>query len=277
MKSWDRFYKRNAANFFKDRHYLANEFSDLTQQLTLDSDAAAAAPFTSSSASSSSSSSSPRHLLEVGCGVGNALFPLQSSFPALHLHGCDASKNAIGLIHQRVAAEAKEQQQQEGGTATSTSSPPSCPSPPLDVWVQDIVTEPFPPHLAHRMHYCTLIFVLSAIDPTHHATVLRSIRAQLQPNTGVLYLRDYARLDHSQLRFASSSLLKTDFYLRADGTRSYFFELPALVRLMNECGYEVVSGEVVERRVENRKEKLDMRRRFVQLRARAAARAAAAE
>ena len=256
MKSWDRFYKRNADHFFKDRHYLATEFNDLTQQLRGALDAAIPSP---------SSSSSPHHLLEVGCGVGNALFPLQRRFPGLHLHGCDASRNAIDLIHQRVTAEAQEQLL---GRQVEESTPPTTPCPPLDVWVQDVVAEAFPPHLAHRMSYCTLIFVLSAIDPTHHAAVLRSIHAQLHPTTGVLYLRDYARLDHSQLRFAPSSLLKADFYLRADGTRSYFFDLQALLRLLVECGYEVLSGEVVERRVENRKERLDMRRRFVQVRAR---------
>ena len=243
VKNWDRFYKRNSDRFFKDRHYLPTEFQHLTSDLSLDT---------------ADPSSPPRRLLEVGCGVGNALFPLRDIFPALTLLGCDASKNAIALIHQRLEAENKEDG--NGGKA------------PLDVWVQDIVTQPFPPHTLRSVDYVTLIFVLSAISPLHHPAVLRSIRQQLLPGRGVLYLRDYARLDMAQMRFQSSAVLDVEgFYIRADGTRTFFFELERLVKTMEEGGWEVLEKEVVERRLENRKEKLEMRRRFVQIKARARA------
>ena len=237
VRNWDRFYRRNGDHFFKDRHYLADEFVDLASAITADE---AQPP-----------SHAPRHLLEVGCGVGNALFPLRRLFPALQLHGCDASKNAIALIRQREGAQADQADR------------------PLDVWVQDVVHEPFPSHVLGAMHYSTLIFVLSAIDPRHHASVLTSIRRQLRAEGGLLFLRDYARFDHSQLRFASSAVIGDGFYLRADGTRSFFFDLHALVRLLeDECGFCVLKSEVVERRVENRKERMEMRRRFVQITAR---------
>ena len=32
-KNWDIFYKNNTTNFYKDRHYLAREFSELAQAL----------------------------------------------------------------------------------------------------------------------------------------------------------------------------------------------------------------------------------------------------
>src|SRR4051794_25480034 len=66
VKNWDRFYKRNTDRFFKDRHYLAREFADLTQQLQSLTAAA-------SSSVAATAAAEPVHLLEVGCGVGNAL------------------------------------------------------------------------------------------------------------------------------------------------------------------------------------------------------------
>ena len=255
VKSWDRFYKRNANRFFKDRHYLAHEFDDLTHQLH-SLTAAPANPSTTHSAAAA-----PVHLLEVGCGVGNALFPLRALFPALRLHGCDCSKNAIALIPQREEEEAR----------SADSATQQVERQKLDVWVQDIVTEPFPARLAGSMHFATLIFVLSALSSAQHRAVLSSVRSVLIPGSGVLYVRDYAVYDCSQLRFASSSVLGERLYVRADGTRSYFFVLSELEQLLAECGYEVLSARVVERQVENRKDKVEMRRRFVQVRARARA------
>jgi len=54
-KQWDMFYKRNQANFFKDRHYMLREFP---------------------SVEASFKTGREYCLLEVGCGVGNALLPL---------------------------------------------------------------------------------------------------------------------------------------------------------------------------------------------------------
>ena len=254
VKSWDRFYKRNSDRFFKDRHYLAHEFADLTQQLHTITSAASSA----SASTTQSATAGLIHLLEVGCGVGNALFPLRAMFPMLRLHGCDCSKNAIALIRQR---EEQESTQPQDATNTEHNG--------LDVWVQDIVTEPFPDRLLSSMHFATLIFVLSALSANQHRGVLTSVHSILSPGSGVLYLRDYAVYDFSQLRFGSGSVLAERLYVRADGTRSYFFVLSELERLLVECGYEVLSSRVVERQVENRKDKLGMRRRFVQIRARA--------
>lgn len=32
-RNWDIFYKQNTTNFYKDRHYLAREFTELSQHL----------------------------------------------------------------------------------------------------------------------------------------------------------------------------------------------------------------------------------------------------
>lgn len=66
--NWNKFYQRNTTNFFKDRHYLLQEFSELE---------------------TASKSESEITLLDVGCGVGNALFPLCSEIPHLKVNGFD--------------------------------------------------------------------------------------------------------------------------------------------------------------------------------------------
>ncbi|KAJ3033993.1 Methyltransferase-like protein 6, partial [Rhizoclosmatium hyalinum] len=54
-KHWDLFYKRNTTNFFKDRHWTWREFPELVESEKWEQGA---------------------RLLEVGCGVGNFVWPL---------------------------------------------------------------------------------------------------------------------------------------------------------------------------------------------------------
>ena len=37
-------------------------------------------------------------LLEVGCGVGNAFFPLLEEIPNMYVHACDFSPRAIQFV-----------------------------------------------------------------------------------------------------------------------------------------------------------------------------------
>lgn len=73
-KYWDIFYKRHQDKFFKDRHYLDKEwghyFSGMGRKV----------------------------ILEVGCGAGNALFPLVATYPEVFVHACDFSSRAIDLV-----------------------------------------------------------------------------------------------------------------------------------------------------------------------------------
>ena len=75
-KNWDLFYKRNETRFFKDRHWTIREFQQLVE---IDGD-------------------SKKILLEVGCGVGNFLFPLLEENVGLFMYGCDFSPRAIQLV-----------------------------------------------------------------------------------------------------------------------------------------------------------------------------------
>lgn len=75
-KNWDLFYKRNATNFFRDRHWTAREFEELVHLAKEDK----------------------KVLLEVGCGVGNFVFPLLEENPGLYIFACDFSPRAVEFV-----------------------------------------------------------------------------------------------------------------------------------------------------------------------------------
>lgn len=78
--------------------------------------------------------------------------------------------------------------------------------------------------------------------------------------------------DLAQLRFAKTSKLGSSWYVRSDGTRSYFFTLPRLCAMLTAAGFDILDASCVKKTVINRKEQSEMSRRFVQVRARARAR-----
>lgn len=146
---------------------------------------AAASPGSAASASSSASPAAPllpiteptsvavagqRRLLEVGCGVGNAMFPLLRVHPSLFVYGVDCSKNAIQCVQNH---------------------PDYARSARCAAWVVDLVTDDLPPAVGlGQLDFATLVFVLSAIHPSKMADVLRKVHAALKQGEGVLFVRD---------------------------------------------------------------------------------------
>ncbi|XP_055381883.1 tRNA N(3)-methylcytidine methyltransferase METTL6 [Condylostylus longicornis] len=73
-KYWDLFYKRNDTKFFKNRHWITREFSELIH------------------------SHKKLIILEAGCGVGNLMYPLvEENFDHFY-YACDFSKRAIDHV-----------------------------------------------------------------------------------------------------------------------------------------------------------------------------------
>jgi len=87
-KYWNTFYLNNQQNFFKDRHYLHREMPSLMD---------------ANDAYESGASSRQPVLLEVGCGVGNTIYPLLEDFPKMKVLACDCASSAIdlGTFHVR--------------------------------------------------------------------------------------------------------------------------------------------------------------------------------
>lgn len=79
-KYWHIFYKRNTDHFYKDRHYLHVVFPELLSQ------------------PGENTVDSRIRLLEVGCGVGNAILPLPALNPCLTIHAIDFAASAIKIL-----------------------------------------------------------------------------------------------------------------------------------------------------------------------------------
>jgi SAM-dependent methyltransferase len=78
---WHKFYKRNADHFYKDRHYLHLVFPELLQ-------------------GADTTASAPLYLLEVGCGVGNAVLPLIELNRNIHVVAMDFAQSAIEILNK---------------------------------------------------------------------------------------------------------------------------------------------------------------------------------
>lgn len=109
----------------------------------------------------------------------------------------------------------------------------------------------------------TLIFVLSAIHPEKFVTTLQSIRRLLKPG-GLLLFRDYGLHDMAQLRFKPGCKISENFYVRQDGTRSYYFSTKFTEEIFHNAGFKTVECNYVHRRTVNVKEAIDVPRIFVQ-------------
>ncbi|KAI9062762.1 methyltransferase [Trametes sanguinea] len=190
-RHWDNFYKANANNFFRNRKWLHLEFPELK---------AAAEP-----------DAGPMVVAEIGCGAGNAVFPLleANKNPHLKLKAYDYSSHAVKLVQNN----------------------PLYLSPPLgtiDAAVWDLTSFELPPGLEPgSVDIITLVFVMSALHPQEWANAVSNIH---KPG-GLILMRDYGRYDLTQLRFKGGRLLDDNFYIRGDKTRVYFFELDELALL----------------------------------------------
>lgn len=233
---WNKFYKNNTSNFFKDRKWLQQEFpilADITKE-----------------------DSGPKLILEVGAGAGNTAFPVlaNNKNPHLKIHACDFSKTAVAVMRNNDAYDTKRIQ--------------------ADVW--DVSGESLPPDVEEgTVDVAIMIFVFSALSPSEWAQAVRNIYKVLKPG-GLVCFRDYGRGDLAQVRFRKGRYLEENFYIRGDGTRVYFFDRDELASIWSEPDATENSEEAdvprftieklgVDRRLlVNRAEKIKMYRCWLQ-------------
>ncbi|TNN13206.1 Methyltransferase-like protein isoform 1 [Schistosoma japonicum] len=218
---WDKFYSNHKDRFFKDRNWLEKEFSELFF------------------------STLPNlHIMEVGCGVGNTIFPILRVIkdPGLVIYASDFSVMALSILKKS-----------EG------YDPSRCITFQHDITKTDVEI----PCPKNSLDFLILVFVLSAVNPELFHCTLQNLVTYLKPG-GVLLFRDYGRFDLAQLRFKTGQCLKDNFYMRSDGTRVYFFTQEELHNLFTDVGLEKIQNKVDRRLIVNRKKKLQMYRIWIQ-------------
>ncbi|KAH9503293.1 Methyltransferase-like protein 6 [Bulinus truncatus] len=222
QKNWDLFYKRNTTKFFKDRHWTKREFEELFANSTC--------------------SGQTLVLFEVGCGVGNFMFPLLEENPDLHIYACDFSHRAVDFVKTHSSYDASR----------------------FTVFQADITKDNLSSQVpVESVDIATMIFVLSAIHPDKMVQSIASIAETLKPG-GQILIRDYGLYDHAMLRFSKGHKLSECFYVRQDGTRAYYFSIEHLTSIMSQAGLQAISTTYIHRSTVNKKEGIDVPRIFIQ-------------
>ncbi|XP_017351062.1 tRNA N(3)-methylcytidine methyltransferase METTL6 [Ictalurus punctatus] len=181
-------------------------------------------------------------MLEAGCGVGNCIFPLLEEDLNIFIYACDFSPRAVQFVKEN-----------------SLYHPERCLAFQCDLTKDDLratISE-------NSLDVATLIFVLSAIHPDRMQQAVENIYQVLKPG-GIVLFRDYGLYDHAMLRFKSGSKLGENFYVRQDGTRSFFFSREYLANLFQQVGFQTLVNEYVLRETVNKKEGLCVPRVFLQ-------------
>ncbi|CAO3639987.1 unnamed protein product [Mucor hiemalis] len=109
------------------------------------------------------------------------------------------------------------------------------------------------------------IFVFSAIPPEKMDIAIKNIYNVLKPG-GLVIFRDYGVYDEAQIKFSKSSdkRLQENFYVRHDGTMSYFFSTEELQSRFEAEGFETKECQYVYRETTNRSLEMRIDRIFVQ-------------
>ncbi|GAN07729.1 methyltransferase-like protein 6 isoform X1 [Mucor ambiguus] len=207
-RNWDLFYKRNTTKFFKDRHWTDREFRELADQ------------------------SKEQKCLEVGCGVGNFVFPLLADNPHMFIYACDFSKRAVDMVK-----------------SNEHYTEDRCKAFVCDL-TADALTDNIP---ANSLDLVSAIFVFSAIPPEKMSTAIKNIYSVLKPGGHVLF-RDYGIYDEAQIKFsaASDKRLDSNFYVRHDGTMSYFFSKEDLQARFEAEQFKTIDCQYIYRETINR-------------------------
>ncbi|TYI85648.1 hypothetical protein E1A91_D04G010500v1 [Gossypium mustelinum] len=192
--------------------------------------------------SDDANSANVKVLLEVGCGAGNTIFPLIAAYPELYVQACDISPHAIALVKSH--AEFKEDR--------------------VNAFLCDVTVD----NLLERINpssvdVITLIFMLSAVSPHKMPSILQNIKRVLKPD-GYVLLRDYAIGDFAQVKLENKNqMISEGFYVRGDGTCSFYFSEDFLSTLFFQAGFNTVDISTYCKQIKNSHKNITMDRRWV--------------
>lgn len=231
-KFWNEFYGTHQDKFFKDRNWLFTEFPELE--------------FTKTSPDTIHNFTIDEKIkvFEVGCGVGNTVFPIlqTNNDPNLFVYCCDLSFNAINILKNN----------------------PFFDKNRCEAFVCDVTNENTTfPFKVKSLDIIIMIFCLSSICPKKMPSLILKLSSYLKEG-GLILFRDYGLYDMAQLRFKQGKCIEDNFYVRGDGTLVYFFKQDELRNLFTSAGLEEEQNLVDRRLQVNRGRQLKMFRVWIQ-------------
>ncbi|XP_024022656.1 uncharacterized protein LOC21396639 [Morus notabilis] len=177
--------------------------------------------------------------LMIGCGSGSSVFPLLAAFPNIYVHACDFSPQAILLLKANVNF----REDRVNAFVSDVTHEDLCDN--IDPFSVDVVT---------------LVFMLSAVSPRKMPLILQNFKKVIKPN-GYVLLRDYAVGDFAQVKLQNKDqMIGEDFYVRGDGTCSFYFSEDFLSTLFLNAGFNTVDLNTYCREVYNRSRNIMMDR-----------------
>ena len=258
--NWDQYYRNNTTRGYKDRHYILREFTELADALFATKECRRVGEKVARPERTGSEAASPHadtvELLEIGCGVGNAVLPLLREHPSLQVYAVDISAVAIGLLLQTVRDESTHN---EASAGPIRSLADRCVAVAHDVASAPVPASVLPP--SGTVSFATLIFVLCSVRAPDRARFVRHAAACIKPG-GVLFFRDYCDGDLAQARFVAAAqhtgsrtpaITESGTFARTNGTLSHFFTVEEVETLFSDGGFKAVDVSLVERTVINRK------------------------
>ncbi|XP_044485906.1 uncharacterized methyltransferase C3H7.11-like isoform X1 [Mangifera indica] len=183
-----------------------------------------------------------KFVLEVGCGAGNTIFPLVAAYPKLYVHACDMSPQAIELVKSHVVFQEDR----------------------VNAFVCNVIDDNLSDYInPSSVDVVTLIFMLSAVSPKKMPLILENIKSVLKPN-GFVLVRDYAVGDFAQVKLQGrNQMIGDNFYVRGDGTCSFYFSEDFLSTLFLEAGFNTIDVSVYCKQIKNNSRGITMDRRWI--------------
>ncbi|KAE8715102.1 serine/threonine-protein kinase HT1-like [Hibiscus syriacus] len=230
----DEYYQKNAGKFW-DKFYKRHENKFFKDRHYLEKD-------WGHYFSDDAQSTSGKVVLEVGCGAGNTIFPLIAAYPELYVQACDISPHAVDLVKSH--AEFKDDR--------------------VNAFVCDVTVNSLLERIKpSSIDVVTLIFMLSAVSTYRMPWILQNIKRVLKPD-GYVLLRDYAFGDFAQVKLENKNqMISEGFYVRGDGTCSFYFSEDFLSTLFFQAGFKTVDISTYCKQIKNCRKNITMDRRWI--------------
>jgi len=243
--AWEQFYRNHKTKFFRDRHYLRKSFK---RDLMNDVEFAGFVEDATEEEMEEKLRALPKlEILEIGAGVGNALFPLLRANPNLRFSAADVSETAIQQLKMHEDYDEKKIVRAfvvnagEEGCLGGGREGVERVGGKRQVSIKD-----------ESFDVVLMCFFLSALTDEEITNCLMEVRRVLKRG-GVALVRDYAdedaKNDLSDYHPGRKVVMEEerDAYRRNDGTLARFFSEEQMTQMFAKVGFQnAANGEEKE-------------------------------